>query len=90
MNGSQRIRILVVDDHPAVRKGLVATLDPESDFEIVGAAASAHEAVELHRQLNLDITLMDLALEGPTSGLNAIQEIRKEAPGSKIGRTPAL
>jgi DNA-binding NarL/FixJ family response regulator len=84
MKGSQRIRILVVDDHPAVRKGLVATLEPESDFEVVGAAASAQEAVELHRQLRPDITLMDLALEGATSGVSAIQQIRKEAPGSKI------
>lgn len=84
MSGSQRIRILVVDDHPAVRKGLVATLEPEPDFEVVGAAASAQEAVRLHRQLMPDITLMDLALEGATSGLHAIQEIRKEAPASKI------
>jgi DNA-binding NarL/FixJ family response regulator len=84
MKVSQRIRILVVDDHPAVRKGLVATLEPEADFEVVGAAASAHEAVELHRRLKPDITLMDLALEGATSGINAIQQIRREAPGSKI------
>jgi DNA-binding NarL/FixJ family response regulator len=75
---------MVVDDHPAVRKGLVATLEPESDFEVVGTAASAHEAIELHRQLRPDITLMDLALEGSTSGINAIQQIRTEAPGSKI------
>ena len=84
MEVDRRIRILVVDDHPAVRKGLVATLGPESDFEVVGAAASGQEAVELHRQLRPDITLMDLALEAATSGLNAIEQIRKEAPGSKI------
>jgi DNA-binding NarL/FixJ family response regulator len=90
MNGAnavevnQRIRILVVDDHPAVRKGLVATLEPESDFEIVGAAASVPAAVELHRQLRPDITLMDLALESATSGLDAIQQIRKDTPGAKV------
>jgi DNA-binding NarL/FixJ family response regulator len=84
MESNRPIRILVVDDHPAVRKGLVATLEPESDFEVVGAAASAQEAVELHRRLRPDITLMDLALEGARSGLNAIEQIRKEAPGSKI------
>jgi two-component system NarL family response regulator len=74
----------VVDDHPAVRKGLVATLEPEPGFDVIGVAASAQEAVELHRRLRPDITLMDLALEGATSGVNAIQQIRHEAPGSKI------
>jgi DNA-binding NarL/FixJ family response regulator len=62
MKDNQRIRILVVDDHPAVRKGLVATLEPEPDFDVVGAAASALQAIEMHRQLKPDITLMDLAL----------------------------
>ena len=79
-----RIRILVVDDHPAVRRGLVATLDPEPDFEVVGTASTAKEAIELHRQHRPDITLMDLALEHPTGGVDAIREIRLQTPGARI------
>lgn len=78
------IRILIVDDHPAIRRGLVATLEPEPDFEIVGTAATAIEAVEMHRQQRPDITLMDLAMERSTSGIDAISEIRQEAPGARI------
>jgi two-component system NarL family response regulator len=83
-NTAKRIRILVVDDHPAIRRGLVATLDPEPDFEVVATAATAKEAVDLYRQHRPDITLMDLALEHPTGGVDAIREIRLEAPGARI------
>lgn len=79
-----RIRILVVDDHPAVRRGLVATLEPEPDFEIVGTAATSQTAVEMHRQHKPDITLMDLALERPTGGIDAILAIREASPAARI------
>jgi CheY-like chemotaxis protein len=68
MSTLSRIRILIVDDHPAVRHGLVATLEPELDFEIVATAASSQEAIEAHRQHRPDITLMDLALERADGG----------------------
>jgi DNA-binding NarL/FixJ family response regulator len=84
MSALSRIRILVVDDHPAVRRGLVATLEPEPDFEIVATAASAKEAIEAHRHHKPDITLMDLALERPTGGIDAIREIRAAAPEARI------
>ena len=78
------IRILVVDDHPTIRRGLAATLDPEPDMEVVGAAATSLEAIQMWRQLQPDITLMDLALKGEDSGVDAIRAIRKEAPAAKI------
>ena len=78
------IRILVVDDHPAIRRGLAATLDPEPDMEVVGAAANRKDAIQMWLQLRPDITLMDLALKGEDGGVVAIREIRKEAPGAKI------
>jgi DNA-binding NarL/FixJ family response regulator len=78
------IRILVVDDHSAIRRGLAATLDPEPDMEVVGAAANREDAIQMWLQLRPDITLMDLALKGGDGGVVAIREIRKEAPGAKI------
>ena len=78
------IRILVVDDHPTIRRGLAATLDPEPDMEVVGAAASSQEAILLWRELHPDITLMDLALKGDDGGVQAIRQIRKEEPTAKI------
>jgi two-component system NarL family response regulator len=84
MSANSRIRILIVDDHPAVRRGLVATLEPEPDFEVVATAATAQEGVALHREHRPDITLMDLALERPTGGIEAIREIRQQAPGARI------
>jgi DNA-binding NarL/FixJ family response regulator len=78
------IRILVVDDHSAIRRGLAATLDPEPDMEVVGAAANREDAIQMWLQLRPDITLMDLALKGEDGGVEAIREIRKQAPGAKI------
>jgi DNA-binding NarL/FixJ family response regulator len=80
----QRIRILVVDDHPAIRKGLIATLEPEPDMEVIASAGTRAQAIELHRQHRPDITFMDLGLEGETGGIDAIQQIRKESPQAKI------
>jgi DNA-binding NarL/FixJ family response regulator len=79
-----RIRILIVDDHPMVRKGLTATISPEPDMEVVGAAASAVEAVELFRNQKPDITIMDLGLTPEMTGTQAIQAIRKDFPDARI------
>ena len=81
---SKPMRILVVDDHPAIRRGLAATLDPEPDMEVVGAAANQEDAIQMWLRLRPDITLMDLALKGEDSGVEAIRAIRKEAPEAKI------
>lgn len=80
----QRIRILVVDDHPSIRGGLAATLDPESDMEVVGEAATRQEAIQMWQKLRPDITIMDLVLKHEDGGVEAIREIRKESPGAKI------
>ena len=81
---AERIRILVVDDHPAIRKGLVATLQPEQDMEIVGTAESSEQGTSLWIETRPDITLMDLALSGRVTGLDAIRQIRKSNPRAKI------
>jgi DNA-binding NarL/FixJ family response regulator len=78
------IRILIVDDHPMVRKGLTATISPETDMEVVGTAASGTEALELFKSEKPDITIMDLGLTPEMTGTEAIQAIRKESPEARI------
>ena len=77
------IRIVVVDDHPIVRQGLVATLDDEADFEVVGAASSAEEALTLVERHAPDVILLDLELQG-MSGVDAIPRLRDVSPGTRI------
>jgi DNA-binding NarL/FixJ family response regulator len=79
-----KIRILIADDHPTIRKGLTATLEPESDMEVVGAAATRQEAVAMWQEMQPDITLMDLAFEGGDGGVDAIRQIRKHSTSAKI------
>ena len=80
----ERIRILVVDDHPAVRRGLTETCNLEPDMEVVGTASTRQEAVDCYRTSLPDITLMDLGLEREVGGIEAIQQIRKEFPDARI------
>ena len=77
------IRVLCVDDHPIVRKGIASLLANESDLELVAEAASGREAVDLHRALQPDVTLMDLKLPD-LSGVAATRMIREEFPHARI------
>jgi DNA-binding NarL/FixJ family response regulator len=78
-----RIRTLVVDDHHVVRQGLVALLKVMPEIEIVGEASDGLQAVELHRTLQPDITLMDLQLPN-LGGVAAITRIRAETPMARF------
>ncbi len=72
---TQPIRILVADDHPVVRDGLVAVLSTQPDFEVVGEAANGAEAVEQAQRLQPDMVLIDLEMpEG--DGVAAIEQLR--------------
>ncbi|HEX3246403.1 MAG TPA: response regulator transcription factor [Chloroflexota bacterium] len=77
------IRTLVVDDHPVVREGLVATLSDEADLEVVGSAASAEEALQLVESLQPDVVLLDLELPGMNGG-EAIAGIGASSPATRI------
>jgi DNA-binding NarL/FixJ family response regulator len=77
------IRILSVDDHDLVRKGIAAILSTESDLDLVAEANTAEEAIRLHREHRPDVTLMDLRLPD-RSGIEATRLIQEESPGAKI------
>jgi DNA-binding NarL/FixJ family response regulator len=77
------IRVLVVDDHPIVRQGLVAVLDDEPDFAVVGSAGSAEEAVALAAGLRPDVVLLDLELSG-LDGVAAIPRLAEVSPDSRV------
>jgi two-component system NarL family response regulator len=78
-----RIRILIVDDHALLRAGLSASLGAEPDMEIVAAAANGQEAVEVFRQHQPDIVVMDLKMP-VMGGVEAIKAIRRQSPAARI------
>ena len=78
-----KIRILIVDDHPLMREALRAAIVAEDDLEVVGQAPGGAEAVPLARALQPDLTIMDLLMPG-TDGLQAITAIHAEMPHARI------
>jgi len=77
------IRILSVDDHDLVRKGIAAILSTEADLELVAAASCGSEAIALFRKHKPDVTLMDLRLSD-MSGSEVTAAIRREFPEARI------
>jgi DNA-binding NarL/FixJ family response regulator len=76
-------RILLVDDHEVVRLGLKALLERNQQFDVVGEAGSAREAIEQVNNLQPDVVVMDIRLPG-TSGIEACEEIVNRFPGTKV------
>src|SRR5512143_274696 len=79
----ERIRILIVDDHPLIREGLRAVLETQPDMELVGEARDGNEAVTRALALKPDVVLMDLALPRK-DGIEAIREILRGVPGVRV------
>lgn len=70
-----RFKIVVADDHPMLREGLVAVLETREDFDVVGEAANGREAVRLFRELRPDVILLDLEMP-EMDGVAALEELR--------------
>ncbi len=79
---SDRIRIVIIDDHPLFRSGIVQTLEAEADIEVLAQGATADEAVQLTRDLLPDLLLLDVGIPG--GGLNAAQTVATVCPATKI------
>jgi len=75
-DSSLPIRILVADDHPIVRDGLVAVLNTQPDFEVVGEAADGRQMVEQTLVLQPDVILLDLEMP-EVDGVQALEQLRK-------------
>jgi DNA-binding NarL/FixJ family response regulator len=77
------IRILCVDDHPLVRKGIASILANEADMQLVAEANNGREAVSLFKEFKPDVVLMDLRMP-ELDGTSATRMIRQESPDARI------
>ncbi|CAG9609269.1 response regulator [Pseudoneobacillus rhizosphaerae] len=78
-----KIKVVVVDDHDMVRKGIISYLLTESNIEVIGEARSGNEGVQLVKKVKPDIVLMDLLMENG-NGIMATKEILSFQPNCKV------
>lgn len=78
-----KIRLLVVDDHPVVRAGLRLLLGAQPDMEVVAEAADGAAAIERALELRPDIVVMDITM-GDVSGITATRQIRERLPQTRV------
>lgn len=76
-------RVMIVDDHPVVRKGLASFLGHEPDIEVVGMADSGEQALEMAAELHPDIVLMDLSMPG-MGGIEATRRLVEKEPSTRV------
>ncbi len=82
MSTATKFRILVVDDHPTMRLGIVAIINAQRDMTVCAQAGNGEDAVKMFQKFHPDVTLMDLRLPG-MSGLEALRAIRRDDPAAR-------
>lgn len=80
---SDPIRVLVADDHPLFREGVIHSLAGEADFNVIGQAASGEEALRLARDFLPDVVLLDIGMPG-WDGLATAEKIATACPATRI------
>jgi len=83
VSATKPVRLLVVDDHHIVRQGLIALLTTVPEMQVVAEASDGQQAVELYRQHQPDVTLMDLRMN-TMNGVETTRAIRAEFPNARI------
>ncbi|WP_047982490.1 response regulator [Ornithinibacillus contaminans] len=77
------IRVIVVDDHEIVRKGIIAYLQTDPDIDVIGQASSGYDGANLILQEKPDVVLMDLMMDNG-NGIEATKQVMQEMPACKI------
>jgi two-component system NarL family response regulator len=82
-SSGKQIRILIADDHPVVREGLIAILGLESDLEVIGQAHDGEEACRLYTQLSPDVLVLDLRMP-KKDGVEVVTQLMSQRPRPRI------
>ena len=80
---SEKVRIVIAEDHTILREGLRSLLSSNANFEVVGEAGDGREAIRQVKKLKPDLILSDLSMP-KMNGMEAIKEIKRESPATKI------
>ncbi len=80
---SNKVRVLIADDHGTMREGLRLLINSQPDLEVVGEAADGREAIRLARQLEPDVMLMDISMPG-MNGLDATKKVKEQCPNIRV------
>ena len=80
---TNRIKTLIIDDHPLFRKGVVQLLEMEPDFEVISEASSGEEGIDRALELDPDLILLDLNMKG-LSGVETLQFMREKDVDARI------
>ena len=83
MKSSERIKVLVVDDHSIVREGLKYVLEQSGEFEVVGQAGDGEEAVRVAAEVSPDLVVMDVMMPRK-DGVEACRDIIESAPETRV------
>jgi DNA-binding NarL/FixJ family response regulator len=84
MSQVEKMKVMIVDDHPLMRVGIAAIINARGDMTVVAQAGTGEEAVALFQRHKPDITLMDLRLPGEMGGVEAIAAIRSKSPRARF------
>lgn len=79
----EKIKVILVDDHQVIRKGLRFILNDDGDIEVMGEASTGEEAIELVEKLKPDLVIMDLSMPG-IDGITAVKKIKENNPNQQV------